>query len=476
MKTLIARTLCGMTSILWLEHNLRLADNEALRAACKGGAVIPLYILDDETPAEWKMGSASRAWLHHSLLSLDAALKANGSQLILRRGKAEEVLRALADETGAIEIHAQKEYAPWAHARSERIREMLPDVALIEHPGQLLFEPERIRTGAGKTFHVYTPFSRACFDAAKDIEEPLPKPQGIPAPHSFPSSETLSEWQLIPTKPKWDVGFWDLWEPGEVGAHKRLAHFLDTRVHEYKTGRDVPSLGATSRLSPHLHCGEVSVRTVWKEGEARARSAGAHEGGTTFLKEILWREFSYHLLNEHPDMPRVPLQKQFTKFTWAHDPKNLRAWQKGMTGYPIVDAGMRELWATGYMHNRVRMITASFLIKDLLINWTEGEKWFWDALVDADIGNNSASWQWVAGCGADAAPYFRIFNPTLQGKKFDSDGAYVKKWIPELHSVPTKYIHEPWESPEGLPAGYPERIVIHAEARDRALRAYGLTK
>lgn len=465
-----------MTAILWFEHNLRLQDNETLSAACEGGAVIPVYILDDETSGEWKMGGASRAWLHHSLVALDASLKEKGSRLILRRGRAEAVLRTLADETGASEIHAQKEYAPWARERSERIREMLPDVAFIEHAGQILFEPESIRTGAGKTFHVYTPFSRACFDAAKGIAEPLPVPKIIPAPDLFPKSDTLDDWHLLPTKPKWDAGFWEIWEPGEKGAHKRLKHFLEKRVHEYKAGRDVPSLDATSRLSPHLHFGEVSVREVWKEGEARAPRAGAHEGGTTFLKEILWREFSYHLLHEHPDMPHAPLQKQFVKFTWADAPRNLRAWQKGMTGYPIVDAGMRELWRTGYMHNRVRMIVASFLVKDLLINWTEGEKWFWDTLLDADIGNNSASWQWVAGCGADAAPYFRIFNPVLQGKKFDPDGKYVKKWIPELKDVSEKYIHEPWESPGGLPKGYPERIIIHAEARDRALGAFAQLK
>ncbi len=462
--------------IVWFEHNLRLADNEALSAAFAGGAVIPLYIFDEETPGDWKMGGASRAWLHHSLTSLDASLQEKGSRLILRKGRAEVVLRAVADETGASEIHAQKECAPWARERNERVREMLPDVAFIEHPGQILFEPERIRTGAGKTFHVYTPFSRACFDAAKDISEPLPAPKEIPAPDSFPKSDALADWDLLPTKPKWDKGFWEVWEPGEKGAHTRLKHFLERRVGEYKAGRDVPSSDATSRLSPHLHFGEISVREVWKEAEERARSAGAREGGMTYLKEILWREFSYHLLNEHPDMPHAPLQKQYAKFTWADDPKNLRAWQKGTTGYPIVDAGMRELWATGYMHNRVRMITASFLIKDLLINWTEGERWFWDTLLDADIGNNAASWQWVAGCGADAASYFRIFNPVLQGKKFDPDGTYVKKWIPELKDVPKKYIHEPWESSEGLPSGYPERIVIHAEARERALKAYGLTK
>jgi deoxyribodipyrimidine photo-lyase len=469
----------GAPVIWWIRQDLRLTDNAALEAAvAAGGPVIPLYVLDDEAAGAWAPGGASRWWLHHSLASLAAALRARGARLILRRGRAEEVLPAVAAETGARVVHAGRLYEPWARARDKRVAAALAErgIAIEGARTALLFEPWEIRTKTGGPYGVYTPFSRACF-AAPAPAQPRPAPARIPSPAAHPASEDLDAWGLLPTRPDWAGGLRETWTPGEEGAAARLSAFTARALARYDETRNRPDLPGTSRLSPHLHWGEVSPAAVWHA----ALAAGAARGAATetFLKELLWREFSHHLLWHRPEMPEEALKPAFSLFPWRNDSTALAAWQKGRTGYPIVDAGMRQLWQTGWMHNRVRMITASFLVKHLLLPWQAGEAWFWDTLVDADLAANSASWQWVAGSGADAAPYFRIFNPVLQGEKFDPDGTYVRRYVPELAKLPTSVIHRPWEAPPVLLAGagvrlgqtYPAPIVEHGAARARALAA-----
>jgi deoxyribodipyrimidine photo-lyase len=469
----------GAPVIWWIRQDLRLTDNAALEAAvAAGGPVIPLYVLDDEAAGAWAPGGASRWWLHHSLASLAAALRARGARLILRRGRAEEVLPAVAAETGARVVHAGRLYEPWARARDKRVAAALAErgIAIEGARTALLFEPWEIRTKTGGPYGVYTPFSRACF-AAPAPAQPRPAPARIPSPAAHPASEDLDAWGLLPTRPDWAGGLRETWTPGEEGAAARLSAFTARALARYDETRNRPDLLGTSRLSPHLHWGEVSPAAVWHA----ALAAGAARGAATetFLKELLWREFSHHLLWHRPEMPEEALKPAFSLFPWRNDSTALAAWQKGRTGYPIVDAGMRQLWQTGWMHNRVRMITASFLVKHLLLPWQAGEAWFWDTLVDADLAVNSASWQWVAGSGADAAPYFRIFNPVLQGEKFDPDGTYVRRYVPELAKLPPSVIHRPWEAPPVLLAGagvrlgqtYPAPIVEHGAARARALAA-----
>jgi deoxyribodipyrimidine photo-lyase len=455
-------------SLIWFRQDLRLKDNAALAAAAAKGPVIALYILDDETPASWRWGAASRWWLHKSLEDLGKKFP-----IILRPGKADEVIDQVLQESGAKSLHFTRDYAPWSGALEKRIKENCEkqNIACHRYGGFLLHEPESIRNGAGEPYKVYTPFSRACF-ASGEPRAAKPKPKFELAQHTL-KSDRLEDWNLLPTNPNWAGGLAENWTPGEEGAANNLATFLDDALANYAEGRDRTDRPFTSRLSPHLHWGEISPHQIWQATRsAMARAGGAlDQSGEKFLKEILWREFSYHLLHHWPHFPEHPFKPEYTDFPWANDPAALKLWQQGKTGYPIVDAGMRELWHTGIMHNRVRMITASFLIKDLLIPWQEGERWFWDTLVDADIGANSASWQWVAGCGADASPYYRVFNPTLQGAKFDPQGSYVKKWIPELREVPDDFIHTPWEMPSP-PKAYPKRMVDHAMARDRALEAF----
>jgi deoxyribodipyrimidine photo-lyase len=454
--------------IMWFRQDLRLADHPALTAAAAAGPVLPVFVLDDVTPGDWRWGGASRWWLHHSLLSLNETLP-----LVLRRGEAVSVLEKLIADSGATALYFTRDYAPWSGALEQRVKELCDrtGIACHRHGGFLLHEPESIRNGSGQFFKVYTPFSRVCF--AKGMPRG-PKPVPTIRRHTGDiASETLSDWQLLPTKPNWAQGFDAHWTPGEAGARASLQVFLDSGLKGYGEGRDRPDQASTSRLSPRLHWGEVSPHTLWHAASQRmadAKGALDHDG-EKFLKEILWREFSYHLLHHVPTFPDKPFKAEFENFPWADDQAGLKAWQHGQTGYPIVDAGLRELWATGIMHNRVRMIVASFLIKDLLVSWQDGERWFWDTLCDADIASNSASWQWVAGCGADAAPYYRVFNPVLQGEKFDPNGVYVRRWVPELSSVPEAFVHKPWEMPVP-PKAYPARIVDHGMARDRALAAF----
>lgn len=464
--------------IVWFRQELRLSDHPALAAAVQAGApVICLYIRDDVTPGSWADGSTSRWWLHHSLKSLAADLAARGSELILRHGESVRALEAVIAESGAAAVYFTRGHAPWSAGLESRIKALCEKarVDCRRFGGFLLFEPEDIRNGSGEPYKVYTPFSRFCF-AAPAPRFPKPAPDRIAGVKL--KSDTLESWNLLPTRPDWSQGFTQ-WQPGEAGAQARLAKFIDDRIAIYGENRNFPNVEATSGLSPHLHFGEISPNQAWHAAKAAIAAANGRldKSGEVFLKEVLWREFSYHLLHHWPDLPEKPFKPEYAGFPWASDPKGLKAWQRGLTGYPIVDAGMRELWQTGTMHNRVRMITASFLIKDLLVPWQEGERWFWDTLVDADIGANSASWQWVAGCGADASPYFRIFNPVLQGEKFDADGDYVRRFVPELAKLPSAFIHKPWEAPAlvlreaGVTLGknYPERIIDHAFARDRAL-------
>lgn len=476
-------------ALVWFRRDLRLHDNPALLAAAeRGGPVVPLFILDDEDAGTWRPGGASRWWLHHSLSRLGEALSNLGAPLILRQGNAEDVLDRVIEESGAGALFWNRRYEPWATERDSRIKEGLTTRGLEVQSfnASLLYEPWEVTSKQGTPLKVFSPFWRAV-QAKGDPAELLAAPDRLPAPTTMPASDELESWGLLPTAPDWAGGMRETWTPGEAGAVDRLERFLDEAVGDYKNRRDVPGAAATSALSPHLHFGEISPRRIWHAARAasEARSNEPMDRGTaTFLSEICWREFSYSLLFNNPELPDTSLRAEFEEFPWRDDPEGLEAWRRGRTGYPIVDAGMRELWHTGWMHNRVRMIVASFLIKDLLIHWREGEAWFWDTLVDADLANNSASWQWVAGCGADAAPYFRIFNPVLQGEKFDGDGAYVRRWIPELAELPNKVIHKPWEAaPDqldraGVTLGrtYPHPIVDHAGARKRALAALATIK
>ena len=458
----------GAPIIVWLRQDLRLADHAALSAAAAAGPVLALYILDDESPGRWRWGGASRWWLHHSLHALQQALP-----LVLRRGRAEHVLEAVAAESGAQAICFSRDYAPWAPAQDMAVKALCDRRGMACHRfgGALLHEPETIRTGSGAPYQVYTPFSRACFAAGE------PKP-ARPAPaittwEGEIASDRLSDWALLPTRPNWAAGFAPLWTPGEAGAQAQLSRFLETGLASYADQRDQPSGSASSRLSPHLHWGEISPAQCWRAVRHAMAAAGGRldQTGQKFLQELLWREFSSHLLHHWPHLPERPFKPEFAGFPWASNPDALSAWQRGETGYPIVDAGMRELWATGVMHNRVRMVAASFLTKHLLIAWQAGAAWFWDTLVDADLASNAASWQWVAGSGADAAPYFRIFNPVLQGEKFDPEGVYVRRWLPELAGLGNHVIHQPWMAP-APPRGYPKPIADHRFARARALQAY----
>jgi deoxyribodipyrimidine photo-lyase len=468
--------------VLWFRQDLRLSDNPALRAAAEGGRpLVAVYVLDDETPGQWRAQGAGRWWLHHSLTALAETLAAGGVPLVLRRGRAAERVASLATEIGAAAVYWNRHVEP--HWRTAE-RDLETRLAAEGREGRalpttLLFEPGAIVSRQGTPFRVFTPFWKACL-AAPATAEPLPAPPRLRGFEPPPAGESLDEWGLLPTGPDWAGGLRRSWQPGEQQGRVRLAAFVDADLGGYRRDRDRPEPGATSRLSPYLHFGEISPRQVWHAVRHRmAADAGAAGAGEAFLRQLGWREFSAHVLANHPHLADMPLQSRFVRFPWADDRENLKAWQRGRTGYPIVDAGMRQLRATGWMHNRVRMITASFLVKHLLLPWQWGEAWFWDNLVDADIANNAGGWQWVAGCGADAAPYFRIFNPILQGEKFDPEGAYVRRWLPELATVPDRWIHRPWQAPPlelsaaavRLGATYPEPIVDHARARARALAA-----
>ena len=444
--------------LLWLRQDLRLHDQPALVAAAGDGAVVPVYILGDETPGDWRIGGAQRWWLHHSLASLGAALKAKGSRLILRRGRAATVLPALMEETGAARVHAIRHYEPWWRETEAALGD-----ALCLHDGNHLARIEDVTTGAGKPFRIYSSFWTA-LQAHLPPDEPLPAPRSIPAPSAWPRSDTLASWDLLPTGPDWSAGFDEDWIPGEDEALRKARAFA-ARVDDYEATRNLPAEEGTSRLSPHLHHGELSARALYHAVQGQ-RDAGK------FRKELAWRDFTDGVVMALPRYADENGRAAFDALSWRDDAaakRDLRAWQRGLTGYPIVDAGMRQLWASGWMHNRVRMITASFLVKHLLIDWREGERWFWDCLVDADYGNNSVNWQWVAGTGIDSNMFGRIMAPLTQSAKFGA-AEYIRRWVPELADLPDEAIHDPDEA-GCRPVAYPAKIIGHREGRERALAA-----
>lgn len=475
------------TAIVWFRQDLRLHDNPALIAASQRGPVIPVYVWSPESEGPWPLGAPSKWWLHRSLRSLDDSLQAKNSKLILRTGDPLKELLEIAKASGAKWIFWNRRYEPAAAGLERLMRAEFESAGIgVEvFNGSLLLDPDRVQNSSGTPFKVFTAFYKAQL-MHSGLSGPLNDPKSLPAPPRWPMSENLDALGLNP-RISWDGGMREFWSPGEGSAMKRLADFGRSEVGEYDTQRDRPDIEGTSRLAPHLHFGEISPRQVWaklREAEAAARASGKQKPVESYLRQIAWREFAHHLLHHFPETSHEPLRPEFTKFPWLEDSKSLRAWQRGDTGYPIVDAGMHELWTTGWMHNRVRMIVASFLIKDLLIHWREGAKWFWDTLVDADLANNTMGWQWVAGCGADAAPYFRIFNPVSQGIKFDPKGDYVRRWLPSLKKLPAPVIHEPWKASPAelefcgvkLGKNYPVTIVDHKMARDRALDALARMK
>jgi deoxyribodipyrimidine photo-lyase len=465
-------------TIVVFERDLRIGDQEALAASVALGRVFPVFVLD--RPLQASLGGAQKWWLHHSLAALDASLADYGGRLTLVSAddRAEAII-GLAGQTGIRRVAWTRRYGVAGRDDDPALSGKLQHAGLevSVHAGQLLHRPDAIRTGSGGFFKVYTPFWRSLVEKIGG-SPPLPAPLAIRFANG-PQGELLSSWGLRPMAPDWSGGFATEWTPGEIGAHDRLSEFLDRSLLNYVEARNRPDLPSTSKLSPHLAFGEISPRQIVAAATKR-RSARNAADFDVFIKEIVWREFAYHLLVNADDLANQNFNRSFDAFPWVDDPARFAAWTRGQTGYPIVDAGMRELWATGWMHNRVRMIVASFLCKHLLIDWRKGERWFWDTLVDADPASNAASWQWVAGSGADAAPYFRIFNPVLQGEKFDPDGDYVRRFVPELGKMPAQFIHKPWAAPShmrqqaGVRLGntYPHPIIDHAEGRARALAAY----
>ncbi|CAN5512730.1 deoxyribodipyrimidine photo-lyase [soil metagenome] len=514
------------SALFWFRQDLRLADNPGLLAAIKWakekkGDLILVYIWAPDEEGAWPPGGATKVWLHQSLEALSEDIKKLGSRLIIveagkDKGKGHpsslNVLQTLASKFEAGAVFWNRRYEPSAIERDKVVKATLKAAGLVVETfnGALLIEPWQVATKEGKPYQVFTPYWRTCLGQIQvDLEPPLE------APKKFPSSKvtseksatgkttpakssadksaseeieklefesTLSDLNLLPDI-NWEKGIIEAWMPGERGALKQLDKFLNDGLDDYSEMRNRPDIEGVSRLSPHLHFGEISPRSLWfivKEKAAHFKNEKSKAAALFYLREVGWREFSHHLLYYFPQTPTEPLRGDFKLFPWEKNPEALKAWQKGLTGYPIVDAGMRELWHTGIMHNRVRMIVASFLVKHLRLPWLAGAKWFWDTLVDADLAQNTMGWQWSAGCGADAAPYFRVFNPILQGEKFDTDGAYVRKWVPELAKMKSKYIHKPWEAPplELMAAGvtlgenYPLPIVEHGEARNLALAAF----
>jgi deoxyribodipyrimidine photo-lyase len=467
--------------IVWFRDDLRLSDHPALHAAAKSGApVIALYVFDEASRGMRPLGGATRWWLAQSLRALQASLHVKGASLVLRRGAAAKLIPEVAREAQASAVFwneiAQVPHLAVAKAVEAALARLGIDSRKL--PGDLLVAPGDIRNKEGRGLRVFTPFWRRVL-AAGDPPAPLPVPKSIRGMEGI-RSDTLESFELEPHHPDWAGGLRETWTPGEKAAQKQLKEFL-ADANGYTSERDRPDRDGTSSLSPHLRFGEISPRQVW---HAARFAASEHRGLAAdiekFLSELGWREFCRHLLFDVPGLANESLQSVFNGFPWKHDDKALAAWQRGRTGYPIVDAGMRQLWHTGVMHNRVRMVVASFLVKHLLIDWREGERWFWDTLVDADAGSNPANWQWVAGCGADAAPYFRVFNPVLQGEKFDPDGVYVRRWVGELSALPTSLIQQPWRATPlelksaGIELGvtYPEPIIDHKQGRERALAAY----
>ncbi len=502
----------GSPAIVWFRKDLRLADNQALLAARAGGRpVIPVFIWSPAEEGNWPPGAASRWWLHHSLKSLDADLRHLSSRLVLLPGPAPDALRNLAGKTGAGALLWNRRYEPAAILQEEAVMDAFdampaePDpesvargvqgplprrivpcrgrdgILLQSFNAALLREPWEIANRSGGPFRVFTPFWKSCLSLGEPAA-PLGAPRKLESPGRMPSGLRLRQLDLLP-RTGWAGGLAAEWTPGRRGASLHLRRFLKAAMAGYEQRRDRPDEVDTSRLSPYLHHGEIGVREVWAAVRRHAAvrgQPGDTSGSEEFLRQIGWREFAHHILFHFPHTPERPLREELQGFPWRRDPDALAAWQKGRTGFPLVDAGMRELWNIGWMHNRVRMVAASFLVKDLLLPWHEGARWFWDTLVDADLANNTLGWQWSAGCGADAAPYFRIFNPASQGTKHDPEESYTRRWVPELAAVPDRWIHQPHDAPAGLLAtasaghggDYPLPLVEHGAARQRALAAF----
>ena len=473
------------TTLVWLRNSLRLTDQAALTHAAERGAVVPVFVWAPDAEGEWAPGGAHRWWLHASLQALDADLQSRASRLSLRQGDPAEQIVAAAREAGADRVVWQARVTPHLRRIDQTVREALEaeGIEVRTFAGRILHDAEAIQTGSGGPYRVFTPFWNK-LRAEMAVGDPLPAPDlgAGRAPDAWPTSVDLDALGLTPEQQDgvdWADGMRAVWTPGEAGAQARFDAFLDGALLDYPDGRNRPDEALTSMLSPHLHWGEISPRDIWTRVEAWVSNGVTRAAADKFLSEIAWREFAYHVLHHFPETPTEPLKDKYAAFPWRAAPGDLEAWQRGRTGYPIIDAGMRQLWAMGWMHNRVRMIVASFLTKDLLVPWQDGARWFWDTLCGGDLANNTLGWQWAAGCGADAQPFFRIFNPVSQGEAHDPDGAYVREWVPELADLPARWIHHPWDAPDdvlaqaGVTLGetYPAPMVDHAEAREKALDA-----
>ena len=468
-------------NIFWFRQDLRLSDNPGLVNSLDNGKTMPIFIFDDENSKDYINGSASKWWLHHSLLSLKKSLNDNISFF---KGDPKKILDQLCQGNNIKGIYWNRCYEPWRIKRDKNIKKYFQDKGLIVETSNasLLWEPWNIKKNDGTPYKVFTPYYRKGCLNSEMPRVPIQKPR---LNNLFVDKDSLDidDLELMPNK-NWYLKMKNLWSPGEIGAQKKIDIFIKNGLSNYKDGRNFPSGNNVSQLSPHLHFGEVSPNQVWYRSKTQEGKKEIKRDLDHFLSELGWREFSFNLLYYFPTLPKENLQKKFDKFPWDNNKNNLKKWQKGLTGYPIVDAGMRELYETGYMHNRLRMVVGSFLVKNLLLHWHHGERWFWDCLVDADLASNSAGWQWIAGSGADAAPYFRIFNPVMQGQKFDPDGKYTKKYIPELRDMPNKYLYNPWEAPRDvleaanvrLGDNYPLPIVEIGSSRQKALEAFASTK
>jgi deoxyribodipyrimidine photo-lyase len=447
--------------IVWFRNDLRLADHQALTAAALKGPVVPLYIYSEEEEGEWPLGGASKVYLHDALI----ALKQSIPELLILEGRSLDVLLQVAEATGAKGVYWGRRYEPFSIARDSQVKEALKKKSLeaVSFNHSLLLEPWNILNKSKEPYTVFTPYYKAVLREL-EVAKPLPIPQFVCFNHPIPSDDL----KLLP-KVHWDRTIHSSWKAGETQAVLHLKAFCEGHLHDYEQTRNYPAIDqGVSHLSPALHFGEISPRTIWHR-------VSQSKDGEPYLRQLVWRDFAHYLLYHFPHTDLHPLRKLFEAFPWHSDEAKWEAWKKGRTGYPFVDAGMRELWATGWMHNRVRMVVASFLVKDLLLPWQQGARYFWDTLVDADLANNTFGWQWSAGCGADAAPYFRIFNPTLQGEKFDPEGDYIRKWVPELKQMPSRWIHQPHTAPTRAEE-YPLPIVDHAKAKEAALAAFHTLK
>jgi deoxyribodipyrimidine photo-lyase len=469
-------------NVMWFRQDLRLADNPALTNALEDGKTLPIFILDNVNSKEHLNGAASKWWLHHSLIKLNKSLK---NKLCFFIGNPMDILDEISKQYKISNIFWNRCYEPWRVKRDKKIKKYFNDqnVNVNTFNGSLLWEPWNVSKKDGTPYKVFTPYYRkGCLNSDKP-RMPLPAPNLSNLISIDNHDLKIEDLELMP-KHNWYSKMISLWSPGEEGAHSKIEEFISNGLNNYKEGRNFPSNQNVSQLSPHLHFGEVSPNQVWYRAKTKEGKLGIKKDLDHFLSELGWREFSFNLLYHFPFLPKENLQKKFDNFPWDNDKDKLKKWQRGLTGYPIVDAGMQELWQTGYMHNRLRMVVGSFLVKNLLLHWHHGERWFWDCLIDADLANNSAGWQWIAGSGADAAPYFRIFNPITQGQKFDPDGKYTRKYLPVLNDMPDKFLFNPWEAPEdvlksaGIKLGenYPLPIVEIGSSRQKALEAFATTK